>query len=296
MDDKSLKYAIKQQRGLKEKALIDFVNGIHVIDDHIQVLKGPSTFLSRVWSIVTGDIEQRNLLITTNFAQGMKTVSDWLEDLQKFQAESDLAISLVANTLTDFKVIVEQQLGELDVQLQDSFGYFQEQYERLQGDFRRVDLRSLADLQLRYVSKHFSNNRIGECEGFTRALLYLDELRWGDFGRYLREVPDDPASARMLEQAYSLLGDAIGDTLGITCRKLLPTVDYIRRLNNEPEDVKTILGYLYSFKGQLDTPLHSTISQALRDNSKLLLPSLPHVMTPKSIVHQFFLESKKITY
>lgn len=296
MDDKSLRYAIRQQRGLKEKALIDFVNGIHVVDDHIKVLKEPSTFLSRVWSIVTGDTEQRNLLITANSAQGMKTISDWLEDLQKFQAESDLAISLVANTLTDFKVTVEQRLGTIDVQLQHSFEYFQVQYQQLQHDVRRVDLRLLADLQLRHVSKHFSANRIGESEGFTRVLLYLDELRWGDFGQYLREIPNDPASTYMLEQAYSLLGDEIGKMLGVTSRSLVPTIDYIYHLNNESEDVKAILGYLYSFECQLDTPLHSTISQVLQDNSKPLLPSLPHVLTPKSVVRQFFSESQKITY
>jgi hypothetical protein len=296
VDDQSLKHVIRQQRGLKEKALIDFVNGIHVIEDHIRTLKEPSTLLSRVWSIVTGDTEQRNLLITVNLAQGMKTISDWLEDLQKFQAESDLAISLVANMLTDLKLIVEKRFGDLDIEIQHSFEHFQEQYEKLQGDIRRIDLRSLADWQLRHVSQHISDNRIGESEKFTKILLHLDELRWGDFGKYLREEPDDPASNLILEQAYDLLGNAIGNMLGINSRKLVPSIDYIHQLNNEKEDIKDILGYLYTFNSQSEMPLHSMISLALRDSSQDLLPSLPYVMTPRSIVHQFFLESQRIIY
>lgn len=83
---------------LKEKAIVDFINGMEVNGDLIRVREEVNSgFISRIWQDITGDSHTRQQQIDKNMEAGLHAVSDWLQVLQSNQVKSDLAITTVRN-------------------------------------------------------------------------------------------------------------------------------------------------------------------------------------------------------
>ena len=93
---------IKQHPQLTEKALIDFVNGIEVTDDHIRFREGINqSFSSRLLNDLMGQSHLRQQTLDQHFSQSLDTVSSWLQFLQHAQIKSDLAVNKVAEKLAE---------------------------------------------------------------------------------------------------------------------------------------------------------------------------------------------------
>jgi hypothetical protein len=93
---------IRDHPQLTEKSLIDFINGLEVIDDHIRVRETVNKqFISRVWGDLNGENVLRQQTIDQHVTESLKTVSTWLQCLQQQQIQSDLAIAKIGHKLLE---------------------------------------------------------------------------------------------------------------------------------------------------------------------------------------------------
>lgn len=190
----SINTLIDQHPQLTEKALIDFINGLEVTDDHIRVQNNVNSgFLSRTWSSINGESALRQNTINQHFGESLKTVSVWLENLQHQTIQSDLALIKVSEKLketrTGLMMMLERhqslkyQVDEIIVQIEDMKNHHQQLSARLE----LVDCGRLATQHMNAVFDKWKAGGFRHFPILTRLFLVYDELYWGDFGHYCRQ-------------------------------------------------------------------------------------------------------------
>ena len=93
---------------LTEKATIDLVNGLEVVGDHLRC-RSTRTLVGRMWHELTGRAPREQYLIDINLKTGQEAITAWVQDIQAFQAKSDLALSVVTEKLTETRTALGRQ-------------------------------------------------------------------------------------------------------------------------------------------------------------------------------------------
>lgn len=179
---------------LTEKALVDFVNGLEVIDDHIRVREITNNkFASRLWGDLNGENALRQQTIDQHVTESLKTVSTWLQCLQHQQIQSDLAIIKIGTKLVETRqgvMILLEKHNALHIevnQLLVSMDNMEEKYSQLSLRIEQVDDGRLATQHIEAVFDKWEAGRLNHYPVLIRLFLVFDELYWGDFGHYCRQ-------------------------------------------------------------------------------------------------------------
>lgn len=199
---------INEHPQLKEKALVDFVNGIEVIDDHIRFQeKTNATFFGRIWSDLTGESHLRQNTINQHVNQSLDSISNWLQFLENVQIESDLAIAKVSEKLAETRTGVMRlnaKHNELAKQVElliMTFDKLENRFDELSAKLEQVDAGRLASQHLDSVFDKWEAGRLNHYPVLIRLHLVFDELYWGDFGNYCRKYNLEKEIKRLIEQA-----------------------------------------------------------------------------------------------
>jgi hypothetical protein len=179
---------------LSEKSLVDFVNGLEVLDDHIRVReKTNSTFVSRLWGDLNGENALRQNTIDQHVTESLKTVSTWLQCLQHQQIQSDLAITKIGTKLLETRrgvMILLEKHNALHHEVEKlliSMDNMNEKYSQLSIRLEQVDDGRLATQHIEAVFDKWEAGRLNHYPVLIRLFLVFDELYWGDFGNYCRQ-------------------------------------------------------------------------------------------------------------
>lgn len=179
---------------LTEKSLVDFVNGLEVMDDHIRIReKTNNKFISRLWGDLNGENALRQNTIDQHATESLKTVSVWLQCLQSQQIQSDLAITKIGNKLLETRqgvmMLLEKHNGlQIEVnQLLISMDNMEEKYNQLSIRIEQVDDGRLATQHIEAVFDKWEAGGLSHYPVLIRLFLVFDELYWGDFGHYCRQ-------------------------------------------------------------------------------------------------------------
>lgn len=178
---------------LADKALVDFINGLEVIDDHIRVREQKnSQFFSRIWGDLNGESALRQQTIDQHVTESLKTVSTWLQCLQSQQIQSDLGIAKVAEKLLETRKGVmllldkhnglQQQVNNILISMDE----MNIKYSQLSIKLEQVDKGRLASQHLEAVFDKWEVGDFNHYPVLIRLYLVFDELYWGDFGNYCR--------------------------------------------------------------------------------------------------------------
>jgi hypothetical protein len=193
---------------LKEKAIVDFINGMEVNGDLIRVREEVNSgFISRIWQDITGDSHTRQQQIDKNMEAGLHAVSDWLQVLQSNQVKSDLAITTVSQKLIETRQgLMRLQAHHKDLKVQvDGLMIYVEQldgkFSDLKNKLYQVDAGRLATQQMDAVYDKWQVGKLDEYPLLVRLYLVLDEMYWGDFGTYCRQYKvNTDEIERLIEQ------------------------------------------------------------------------------------------------
>lgn len=179
---------------LTEKALVDFVNGLEVIDDHIRVReKNNNSFVSRLWGDLNGENALRQNTIDQHVTESLKTVSTWLQCLQHQQIQSDLAITKIGTKLLETRrgvMILLDKHNALRHEVEKlliSMDNMNEKYSQLSIRLEQVDDGRLATQHIEAVFDKWEAGGLNHYPVLIRLFLVFDELYWGDFGHYCRQ-------------------------------------------------------------------------------------------------------------
>jgi hypothetical protein len=185
---------ISEHPQLTEKALVDFINGLEVTDDHIRVqTKVNNDFFTRTWSGLNGESALRQNTINQHVTESLNTVSIWLQNLQGQQIQSDLAIAKVGEKLLETRKGLMMLLDKHQSLNQEVSGILididlmKNKHDELSERLDQVDSGRLATQQIEAVFDKWNAGRLEHFPLLARLFLVFDELYWGDFGNYCRK-------------------------------------------------------------------------------------------------------------
>ena len=185
---------INEHPQLSEKALVDFINGLEVTDDHIRIqTKVNSDFFTRTWSCLNGESALRQNTINQHVNESLNTVSIWLQNLQGQQIQSDLAIAKVSDKLLETRkglMVLLNRHQSLNNKVESILVEIDEikiKHQELSERLEQVDARSLATQQIESVFIKWEAEKLNHYPVLVRLFLVFDELYWGYFGSYCRK-------------------------------------------------------------------------------------------------------------
>ncbi|MBW4503851.1 MAG: YjcZ-like family protein [Scytonema hyalinum WJT4-NPBG1] len=288
---------------LTEKAIVDYVNGLEVLRDHLRF--GDQTnneFLTRIWDSITGRIAQRRQIIDGNITNSLETVSVWLQDIQLHQGESDIAVAQLAGKLKETRTgvmrlqeghnelaedvqAIAQDVDRLQIQVQDH-------RIELESQIRQVNAGRLASTHLEQVFDKWQAKRLNNYPPLARLYIVIDELYWGYFGTYCRSQFGTSEVHQLMEQLLDKALTQMERDLGGDFSQLMLPKEWLSPIENLPEESREVLSYLSNWADPQTAPVTSAIRNAALLESGLP-DDFPRVFSGEHAVNHLMYENKK---
>ncbi|WP_211178688.1 diguanylate cyclase regulator RdcB family protein [Brasilonema octagenarum] len=284
---------------LTEKAIVDYVNGLEVLDDHLRFRdRTNNKFFIRIWDSITGKTAQRQQIIDHNIITSLNTVYVWLQDIQLHQGESDIAVTSLAGKLAETRTglmrlqkrhnelaenvqAIEQRLEQFEIQVEN-------RWTRLESEVQYLSAQAHLDQvfikwQARYSKKY---------PPLAGLYLMIDELYWGKFGIYCRKKFGTSEVCQLMEQ----LGDKAlilmeTDLKGDVSQLMFPK-EWLSPIQNLPEESREALSYLSNWADRQTTPVTWAIRNAALLESGLP-DDFPRVFSGEHAINHLMYENKK---
>lgn len=178
--------AIKAFPGLTEKLIIDFANGIDVVNDHLKVKAMRNGLFNRLLDGLTGTSQEREDQIQKGGVRGQEAALQWLTELTAAHARSNLALAEVqqtANRLEDALAEVTNSLVNTQDQLQHLKRTVNERINDLSTRLERQEAKNHIDM----ICAKLESGTYSPLPLLQGVYAVLDELYWGLLGDYLRK-------------------------------------------------------------------------------------------------------------
>jgi hypothetical protein len=284
---------------LTEKAIVDYVNGLEVLDDHLRFRDQTNNkFSTRILDSITGGTAQRQQIIDGNITNSLKTVSNWLQDIQLYQAKSDIAVARLAGKLKETRTGV-MRLQERHNELAENVQAIKQRLDQFEIE---VDKRwTRLESEVQYLSAEGHLNRVftkwqprlfNKYPPLAGLYLMIDELYWGTFGIYCRKefgtsevrqlMEELGHKALILMEAYSK-----DDVYQLT----LPE-KWLSPIRDLPEESREVLSYLSNWADPQTAPVTWAISNAALLKSKIP-DDFPRVFSGEYAINHLIYENKK---
>jgi hypothetical protein len=281
---------------LTEKMVVDLVNGIEVANDHLRCRCLPQPMFGRLWRSLTGREAREQYLIDVNFANGVSAIAVWLQDLQSFQAESDMAIAAMASKLAETRDCLGEHFASireaLGVAIDDANG----RIDRLTRRVNILDARARAENHIKLLLQHLEGERDYPPQPLlAKAFFVIDQLWWGDFGAYCRLAEGATEIRDCIEIASVEVGEYIARAFEVGARQLFPVEELLKSLSKMPEEERLILGYLAEVRASNSAPLFRALARAVTENAADVTSDrwLPRVFSPIGLSIRLFHESRR---
>ncbi|MDF0728679.1 diguanylate cyclase regulator RdcB family protein [Cytobacillus sp. S13-E01] len=286
---------------LKEKMMVDFINGLEVSNDHLQVRSKRGSLFSRFWDGITGTRFERQQRVDEQFQRSLETVNIWLQQLQGHQLETYRAITIVSDKLYETRQGIEKlvkshlKLRSEVEELEERFNQFalvsNQKMTRFQEEIERLGLRQSAMIALDNVFYSWeSGTRFRGFSPLIQLLLVLEELYWSPFGEYDKLDPEfrNQLRDRCIIQMKKLTG--------YSGKTILPTKTWLEHITTAPalqkEAVQSLLG-----PAQRDISLSQMVLVASKSNNLIeLKKGAPIVLTSSRLSEHLIKETGERLY
>ena len=280
---------------LREKAVIDVVNGMEVVGDHLRWRdEHPGSILSRFWDSVTGETARRQQTLDRSVGGVLDGVKEWLTALQAAQANSDIAITRVAQRLRETRRFVkdleakdqdlQRDVTAISQRLDEHIKHTDKQLSQVYEKLRRESARNRAWDAVNGIGPRWKKGEFDAFPPLLRALLAANALYWDEFGAFLRLDGSD-------EQDVTKLCEHARNTLGVLAYELLPAgqqgpatiEDWLAPLAATclPAERRDVAAYLLEDSLCDDQPLAASAAARLQGSDEPLPRNVPRLILPK---------------
>lgn len=282
---------------LTEKALIDLVNGLEVVSDHLRCRATPRPMFGRLWHAVTGRTSREQYLIDINLKAGLEAVTAWLQDLQAFQAKSDLALAVVSDKLAETRTELGGYLIDVQAAIDKTLEEVHTQFDMVTKRIEELETRDKAKSQLDLLIYRGKAPIYRALPPIAQVFLEIDELWWGDFGRYCRLARDAEVVGQLIELARYKIGELFASRLGLSVREILAVEDLLRPIAALPKEESELVTYLADHGSPHRAPLmHAIVSATGGDIDLQAAPqTLPRALSPLGVSARLLRESRLAT-
>ncbi|MFW2177913.1 MULTISPECIES: diguanylate cyclase regulator RdcB family protein [unclassified Moraxella] len=246
---------------LKDKMVIDFVNGLDVANRLNQHQKEVSqSFFKRNFHILNGKTQMAQENINDHVIAGLEACQGYFQEISQHQQAHANAIMTLNTALSQ----TQNNVAEIAHFVADLQEQVQEINHQLSSRIDRLEWSDRADRQLQNVLSAWEAEQYVELSPMGQCFLVLDTLKWGDFGLFLQQL--NPTER---EQELNTLKNKI-----ITIQKSLlhknATDDFLKKQWLEPtahrastQDMQYALQYQgdWSWKNPKHSPMVFTATQ-----------------------------------
>ncbi|WP_415174418.1 diguanylate cyclase regulator RdcB family protein [Pantoea sp.] len=174
---------------IPEKFIVDFANGLDVVDDHLRHQQN-RPFFQRLKEGISGQSAARQQAINAAVHDGLQASLTWLTELTLSQAKTNFAVSQVndrVNALMQDTANIAHYSAdtrELLLELSDKVHLWMANNDE---QLKRIDSVQRGQLHLDRVLSQWSAGRYAAIPIASRCYVALEELRWGAFGEVIRD-------------------------------------------------------------------------------------------------------------
>ena len=281
---------------LTEKAIIDLINGLEVVGDHLQC-QSTRPLVERIWHTLTGRASREQYLIDINLKTGLEAVTAWVQDIQTFQAKSDLALAVVAEKLTETRTVLDRQAARQSG-LKKALSQMQQHIDGLTQRVEEIVARDKAKDQRDILLSHWEETQGRVVSPLIQAFLTIDELWWGDFGRYCRLAQDTQAVNALIKLTCRKVAERLAPRLEHTAYYDFIAVETLLSSVAKMRDEQRELVCYLADRGTADrNPLFQAIARSAQGETDIVqtLPKLPRAFSPLSLSSRLLHESRRAT-
>ncbi|PHQ83872.1 MAG: hypothetical protein COB58_00325 [Thalassobium sp.] len=174
---------------LKQKFLVELVNGIDVGRDHIRVQKTRDGFVNRLFDSFTGDSHRRQNHVNDLVINGLESSFKWLSNLTEEITLTNKALIQVSHALTKIKqelTCVANFAADTKEQLDNFQCHVDQRFNQVEMKIREVDFRQRAWQQADALFHSWNAGNFVSLSLAQRCFLVITELAWGVFGDYCK--------------------------------------------------------------------------------------------------------------
>lgn len=175
---------------LPEKFVVDAVNGIDVVRDHLRVQRDRTGFVSRLYDGFTGQGIRRQLEINASLANGVEGALTWLTELTESVAKSNYALAQVSEHVSSIQIAVAKLAhysADTRYQLELFSATMDVRLHQMNSELSRIDRTQQAQIHLDRIFKKWAAGKYACFSYSGRCYVALEELRWGAFGDLIRQ-------------------------------------------------------------------------------------------------------------
>lgn len=172
-----------------EKFVVDFANGIDVLDDHLRSQQNRSAF-QRFKEGISGKSSARQQQVNATLRDGVEASLTWLTELTTSLAKSNLALAHVntrVNQLKQETARLAHFSADTREQLQILSRQVNLRLDDLEEQVHHISLYQRADAHMDNILSRWSAGRYNDLPLLGRCYAALEELRWGAFGDMIRQ-------------------------------------------------------------------------------------------------------------
>lgn len=280
---------------LTEKAVIDLVNGLEVTDDLLRC-RNTRPFVKRIWYAATGRASHEQYLIDLNLKTGLETVKAWVQDIQAFQINSDLALTVVAEKLAEARLALDNQVFRQS-ELEAALSQIQQRLDGLTQQVNELEARNKANDQVDLLLHQWEERMSRIRSPLVQIFLTIDELWWDAFGRYCRLVRDTQDIDTFIEINRRKLAGHFAAKLTLKAYDFIAAETLLSSVMKMPDEQRELVCYLAD-RGTVDrNPLFQAIACSAQGETDIVtkLPKLPRAFSPLSLSSRLLHESCRAT-
>ena len=231
---------------LREKWLVDAVNGIDVARARIHTQCKRSGFFARLGDGLTGKAATRQSEINARGLDSLDGSIRWLRELTESMARSNLAIVRVneaVRRVSDDLAAVADVAVETREQLARFRKDVNKGLQKLDARLAQVDASDSANRHTDEVFYAWGAGRFHGISWAGRCYAALEELRWGDFGAFCRKYPERRAERIQVVRDRAVMQMRL-DALQESADSRLPTHAWFAAPSDPLPDGVEALAYL----------------------------------------------------
>lgn len=285
------------QPQLREKMVVDLVNGLQVVEDHLRCSAFDRPLVAEWWQLVTGHQARQQYEINRNLATGLEDATSWLQDLQAFQVQSDLAIAAVARKLAETRAEVRAEASSMKETLEEIIESANHQFDQLTQRVAIVEAGQRAQTELALAIQRANGRRVSSVPLLVAIYLVVDRLWWGRYGTYCRMLSDVGEVRDEIQIAGVDIGTRIGRAYGVTAYELLPMETELNSISGIDDTEKKILAYTPQVQPNCRVPMLNAIREVAESGSLGATGRewLPTVASPVGMCLRLFHESRRLS-
>lgn len=263
---------------VSDKAMIDFVNGLHVAQELNAVQQSRHTLSTRFLDSLSGNGKMRQDNINDHMIHGLESCLGLFQELSHDMERHGVALLALEHSIQNLENSQIKMVHHV-LDLKNAVAEHKNELSDLKYELNANKRLILAEQQMNRLMDKWAAGGLNQLSPIGRCYAVLDALYWGAFGNHLR---NDKNTSEFMDNLRDKLIIRLQNDLNISRDKDLIRDEWLRLPENTDAQLQTILAYQgdWSLKQPKDfsTTFTATQWQQLPSPERIEYQNVPFAM------------------